>query len=136
MGSASAQYGQNGRWVRSRAITKDMTNTTSPILDVPAKTLIPPFGVVIVVTTLFAGGTPSIDVGDGDNDDGWIDTADITETTAATYAGTAANGAAYEVAGKYYADADTIDAKVATGLTSGAAYVWAYMIDVSDVIDD
>lgn len=135
MGSSSVQYGVNGHWVRSRKITIADTNKTVPILDVPAKTLIPPFGVVIQVTTLLDGGTPSIDIGDGTNDDGWIDTLDITETTAGTYAGSVSNSP-FAVTGKYYADADTIDAKVATGLTAGAAYVFAYMIPVGDVIGD
>jgi hypothetical protein len=135
MGSSTAQYGINGNWVRSRKITIADTNKTVPILDVPAKTLIPPFGVVIVVTTLLDGGTPSIDIGDGTDADGWIDTLDITETTAGTYAGTETNSA-LATTGKYYAAADTIDAVVATGLTAGAAYVFAYMIPVDDIIDD
>jgi hypothetical protein len=135
MGNSAGQYGINGRWVRSRKITIADTNKTVPILDVPAKTLIPPFGVVIVVTTLLDGGTPSIDIGDGTNADGWIDTLDITETTAGTYAGSVANSE-FAVTGKYYATEDTIDAVVATGLTAGAAYVFAYMISVDDVIDD
>lgn len=135
MGLSTAQYPVNGGWVRSRKITKADKNATVPILDIPAKTLIPPFGVQIVVTTVFAGGTPSIDIGDGDNDDGWIKTEDITETTAGAYAGSETNSPT-AVTGKYYGDADTLDAKVADGLTSGAAYVFAYMIDVSDIIDD
>lgn len=133
MGSSTEQYGLIGRWVRSRQITASDTGTTVAILDVPAYTLIPPQGAVIVVTTLFAGGTPSLDIGDGDDTDGWIDTTAITEATAATYADV---DAAYAEAGKYYSAADTIDAVVSASLTAGEAYVFVYMIDVSDVIDD
>ena len=133
MGSSTAQYGLRGRWVRSREITNSDTNTTVAILDVPAGTLIPPHGAVIVVTTAFEGGTPSLDIGDGDDTDGWIDTTAITEATAGTYADV---DAAYAATGKYYSAADTIDAVVSASLTAGAAYVFVLMIDVSDVIDD
>lgn len=133
MGSATEQYGLKGRWVRSRKITNADTGTTVAILDVPAKTLIPAQGALIVVTTLFAGGTPSLDIGDGDNTDGWVDTTAITEGTAGTYADVDGE---YNVTGKYYSAADTIDAVVSADLSAGAAYVFVYMIDVSDIIDD
>lgn len=132
MGDSTIQYPVNGRWVRSRALTDADTNTTAAVIDIPAGTLIPAFGVLIQVLTAFAGGTPSLDVGDGDDPDGWIDTTDITEGTLGTYSGSAALAAE----GKYYSAADTIDVVVATGLTAGKAYVFAYLIDVSDIIDD
>ena len=133
MGSSTAQYGLQGKWVRSREITSADTGSTVAILDVPAGTLIPPHGICIVVTTAFEGGTPSLDIGDGDDTDGWIDTTAITEATAATYADV---DAAYAAAGKYYSAADTIDAVVSASLTAGAAYVFANMIPVADVIGD
>jgi hypothetical protein len=133
MGSETVQYPIEGHWVRSKAI--ELTSGTIAVIDVPANTFIPPFGVVIDVVTLFAGGTPSIDVGDGSDTDGWIDTTNITETTAAMYAGTAAAGAAYSVTGKVYTSADTIDVVVSTGLTAGKAYVFAYLVPIGDVLD-
>lgn len=133
MGSSTAQYGLHGRWVRSRQLTYADAGTTVALLDVPAGTLIPPQGTVIVITTLFTGGSPSIDIGDGDDTDGWIDTSAITEGTAGTYADVDAD---YNVTGKYYASADTIDAVIAASASAGEAYVFAYMIDVSDVISD
>lgn len=136
MGSSTAQYGLTGRWVRSRQITYADTGTTVPIIDVPAGTLIPPKGVVCVVTTLFSGGSPLIDIGDGDNTDGWIDQTDITAGTVGTYSGDETSTAAYIDNGRYYSSADTIDAIVSAGLAAGEAYVFAYMINVSDVVDD
>ena len=133
MGSSTAQYGLTGRWVRSRKITYADTGTTVAILDVPANTFIPPFGVLIYVNPLWAGGTPSLDIGDSDDTDGWIDTTEITEATAGTYGG---HTNAYALNGKVYTAADTIDAVVAASSTAGAAYVFAFMVDVSDVIDD
>jgi hypothetical protein len=136
MGSSTAQYGLTGRWVRSRQITFADTASTVAIIDVPAGTLIPPKGVVCVVTTLFAGGSPLIDIGDGDNTDGWIDQGDITATSTGTYSGDETTTAAYADNGRYYSTADTIDAVVSASLTAGEAYVFAYLINVSDVVDD
>ena len=86
MGSSTQTYGLRGRWVRSKAITNADTGTTAVIMDVPAGTLIPPQSAMIQILTAFAGGTPSIDIGDGDDDDGWIDTTAITEGTPGPYA--------------------------------------------------
>jgi hypothetical protein len=133
MGSSTEQYGVKGQVVRSRAITDADTNTTAVVLDIPANTFIPPFGVTIVILTAFAGGTPSLDVGDSAAADGWIDTTEITEVTPGTYSGVAA---AFAVTGKYYAAADAIEVVVATGLTAGKAYILAHLIDVEDIIDD
>lgn len=114
----------------SRAITEADTNTTAQVIEIPAGTYIPPYGVWILVAEVFAGGTPSLDVGDGTTADGWVDTTEITETTLGSYAGVAA---AYAVTGKLYSSADTIDVVVATGLTGGTAYVFALGYDVSDI---
>lgn len=127
------QYPLTSRWVRSKAITSAMANSTAPIIEVPAKTLV--IQCIIYVETLLAGGTPSIDIGDGDNDDGWIDSVDITEATVGTYKAAAAGHGAYALTGKYYLAADTIDAVVATGLTSGKAYVFAEMLALADVMN-
>ena len=136
MGSSTAQYGLTGRWVRSRQITSADTGTTVAVLDVPAGTFIPAYGVSCIVTTLFAGGSPLIDIGDGDDTDGWIIQADLTATSTGTYTGDETSTAHYAITGKYYSSADTIDAVVSAALTAGEAYVLAYMVDVSDVIDD
>lgn len=137
MGSASAQYGLVGKWVRSRQFTFADKNSTKAVLDVPAKTFIPPLGVVVVITTAFSGGTPTIDAGDGANPDGWVDNTDVTEGTKGAYAGTETNTAAYSGSGKFYETADTIDVVLPDeAITAGEGYVLAYMLDVSDVIDD
>lgn len=121
---------QGMRTVVSRDITLADTNTTATVIEVPAGTYIPPYGVTVLITTAFAGGTPSCTVGDGDDVDGWLTSADITETTAGAYASAAG---AYAIAGKYYAAADTIDIVVATGMTSGNGRVIVQMLDVSEL---
>jgi len=119
--------------VRSDAITDSDTGNTVAAIDIPAGTVIPPHGVWVSIVTLFAGGTPSWDVGDGDDVDGWVDTTAITETTVGEYADV---DAAYAVTGKYYASADTIDVVVAASATAGCGYVWALLYDVSDETPD
>jgi len=137
VGSSNAQYGLLGRWVRSRKFTFADKNSTKEVLDVPKNTFIPPLGVVVIITTAFSGGTPTIDVGDGDNPDGWVDNTDVTVGTKGAYAGTETNTAAYSGTGRLYSAAETIDVVLPNeAITAGEAYVMAYMINVDDVIDD
>jgi hypothetical protein len=132
MGLTTAQYAVTGRWVRSKKITSALTGTTAAILDIPAGTFIPAGGVTIYISTLFAGGTPSFTIGDSDVD-GWATSTGITEATAGTYTH---RSAALSNTGKVYASADTIDLTMSASCTAGAAYVFAYMVDVSDILDD
>jgi hypothetical protein len=113
----------------SEAITEADTNTTVTALEIPAGTWIPPYGVTIYIPEVFAGGTPSIDVGDEDDPDGWVDTTEITETTIGCYSGVASDLA---ISGKFYATANHIEAVVATGLTGGTAYIVAQTYNLSN----
>jgi len=133
MGYANNQYSRQGRWVRSRAVTNADTGGAVAVIDVPADTFIPAFGVSLVIKTAFSGGVPSLDVGDSAAADGWIDTTEITEGTPGTYTGLAA---AFAVTGKYYSAANQIKVTLSAALAAGKAYVLAYLLDVSDIIDD
>ena len=133
MGSSAIQYQLQSRWVRSRVITDADTNGTVVVIEIPAGTYIPPFGVGIEILTAFAGGTPLLDVGDGDTADGWIDQTENDSTTPGTYAGTAA---AFALTGKYYAAVGQIKVVVSASLSDGKAYVLAHLLNVADVIDD
>lgn len=129
MPNAAPKSLTNRRIVVSRAFTQADTNGTRLALEVPAGTFIPARGVHVYVAEAFAGGSPSLDVGDGDNTDGWVDTTEITETTPGMY-----NGAAeYALTGKLYTAADTIDVVISASLTNGTAYVLAEMWDLQDV---
>jgi hypothetical protein len=130
MGVSTIAYKlQAGQILRSRAIISTDAATTAQVLEIPAKTQV--LKVWVQIVTALAGGSPSLDIGDGDNTDGWVDTTEITEGTTGTYFG----AAEYSTTGKYYATADTIDAVVATGLTSGKAYVFAWVLPVGDILD-
>ena len=133
MANAKAISLTNPKIIISRAITEADTNTTVAAVEVPAKHFIPPHGVTIYVAEVFAGGTPSLDAGDGDDTDGWVDSTDITETTVGTYSGDPTNTGAYSNDGKVYLTADTIDVVVATGATGGTAYLIVTMYELTDV---
>jgi hypothetical protein len=122
------------RWLLSRAITDADTNTTVQALEVPAKTFVAE--VLLLITTAFDGGTPSVDVGDGDDADGWIDSGAITAATTGVYRGdeTAGMIGAFQLGGKYYATADTIDAVVSASLTAGAARILARCLDLGNFL--
>lgn len=121
-------------WKVSRAFTEADHNATTAALEIPAKTLVRSVGVL--VTEALAGGTPSIDVGDGDDPDGWVDTLDVTETGAGTiYAGGTANSPyVRQNQGRYYAAADTLDIVLSSGLTDGTCYVVAHCLDLSGAL--
>ncbi|MFQ5592335.1 MAG: hypothetical protein ACE5HE_14330 [Phycisphaerae bacterium] len=129
----STEVGGRARRLVSRAITEDDTNTTVHAITVPAGSFVPPYGVTLYVAEVFAGGTPSLDVGDGSDTDGWVDTTDVTETTAGCYSGTEANTGAYAATGKVYTAEDTIDVVVSASLTGGTAYVIADVQDIGGI---
>lgn len=121
-----------GRWVRSRPFTEADTNGTRTAIAIPAKTLVT--RVLCVVTEAFAGGTPALDVGEAGDADGWVDVADITETTVGVYSGTAGNGAGLAATGKYYPTGGAITITLSADLTDGTAYVLAHLVDLDDVV--
>tara|TARA_R100000995_G_C3482846_1_gene125143 strand:- start:1279 stop:1737 length:459 start_codon:yes stop_codon:yes gene_type:complete len=102
--------------------------TSSDILEVirvPANTLVT--NVALNVTTA-EGGTLTIDVGDGDNPDGYIDGVNGNATAAyLTVAGTDA----FE-AGKFYTAADTIDVKINNAADAAVMTLTAVMVDCSE----
>ena len=114
----------------SAAITEANTNSTVNAIEIPAGAFIPPYGVSVEIVEVLAGGTPSLDVGDSGDPDGWVDSTEITEGTLGTCSGIASDLA---VTGKYYASADQIEVVVATGLTGGTAYIIMRYYDFGDL---
>jgi len=133
MAQSSAVTLGGPKLVVSKAITEDHNGSTVVCAELPAKSWVPPYGVVIYVAETFVGGTPSIDVGIAGATDDFVDTADIDETTVACYSGTSANGAALAPVGKYFSSATNVIATVAdTTLTDGTAYVFTTYYDFTD----
>lgn len=100
-------------------------NDILEVIRVPAKTLVLAAGLDV---TTAEGGTCTIDVGDGDTVDGFLD--GVNANTVASYA-SSGNGEAYEM-GKYYAAADTIDVKFINAADAAVMRVWALLVDCND----
>ena len=94
------------------------------VIKVPANTLVT--HVALNVTTA-EGGTLTVDVGDGDNPDGYLDGVNANATAAyLTVAGTDA----FE-AGKFYTAADTIDIVLNNAADAAVMKLTAIMVDCS-----
>ena len=94
------------------------------VIRVPANTLVT--NVALNVTTA-EGGTLTVDVGDGDNPDGYLDGVNGNATAAyLTVAGTDA----FE-AGKYYTAADTIDIVLNNAADAAVMTLTTVMVDCS-----
>ena len=105
------------------------------VADIPAATLVPSDGVQLVITTLFAGTSPTVDVGDGDGADDWVDNGDVTETTAGVYKGTTGNGAVNVEHGKYYSSAGQLKITIGgTTLTAGECHAVIRCIPLSGLV--
>jgi hypothetical protein len=99
------------------------TGTTKNLFEIPAGWYVE--SVLLLVLTAFAGGTPSIDIGDEDAADTWLASTDITETTPGPY-----KGAAAPAAGKHYSAKQNVTATVSADLTDGSAIVLARAVNV------
>ena len=95
------------------------------VIRVPANTYVT--NVALNVTTA-EGGTLTVDVGDGDNPDGYLD--GVNANTTAAYL-TVAGTDAYE-SGKFYTAADTIDVVTVNAADTAVMTLTAVMVDCSE----
>ena len=94
------------------------------VIKVPANTLVT--NVALNVTTA-EGGTLTIDVGDGDDPDGYLDGVNANATAAYI----PVDGTAAFAQGKYYTAADTIDVTTVNAADAAVMTLTATMIDCS-----
>jgi hypothetical protein len=94
------------------------------VIKVPAKTLVT--HVALEVTTA-EGGTLTLDVGDGDNPDGYLD--GVNGNATAAYISVAGTDAFEQ--GKYYTAADTIDVTTVNAADAAVMTLTAVMVDCS-----
>jgi len=101
-------------------------------LRIPAKTLVLHVGLDV---TTAEGGTLTVDVGDGDDPDGFLD--GVNANTLASYASTllltegAPNITTGYSEGKYYSAADTIDLITVNAADAAVMRLWALVVDCS-----
>jgi len=94
------------------------------VIKVPAKNLVT--HVALEVTTA-EGGTLTLDVGDGDNPDGYLD--GVNGNATAAYISVAGTDAFEQ--GKYYTAADTIDVVTVNAADTAVMKLTAVMVDCS-----
>lgn len=78
----------------------------------------------VVVTTAVTGSSPQILVGDADDDDGFIDSGDVTEATPGYYASATSGGYVDSGTCKAYTTAKTIYLETTGTLSAGAFVVY------------
>lgn len=107
--------------VHFQVVWDDAAAAASKTFTIPVKAGTFVHYVGTYVTTAFntSGANAALIVGDGDNDDGFLESGDTIIQTLDTAANSLANGAAYEK-GKFYVVDDTIDVKF-TAAASGAS---------------
>lgn len=111
-------------------------NDVVTALNVPAGTLVLHAGIEVVTAADATAAT--VDLGDGDDADGYVDGANaktvaFASSTLALTEGTPNTVTGYR-SGKVYGTADTIDLTVATltgTLAAGVVRVWAVVMDVA-----
>ena len=102
--------------------------STVNVGELPAKTLV--VGSVLVVSTLWAGTSPTLDLGDEDTAANFVANGQVTETTAGSYMGTAN---AFE--GAWYPAQKRITITIGgTNLTAGVAFGVLQCLDLSEYI--
>ena len=126
---ANPMYGQNkfdnaidgtAKWYQSKELDLTSTAGVYSVFTVPAGSYV--LGVKILVTAAITAGSADIDVGDGDNPDGFIDGWACAAGGAALgsiVAGLATTATAGISTGKYYAASDTIDVDINTVAGAG-----------------
>ena len=119
-----------GYWTRSRDITYADTGTTVGAINVPANTFVA--HVISKVTAAFSTGG-YVDIGDGDDPDGWITNIQtlVSDGTLAIRTGTGGSSV-YAYAGKGYLTADTIDVQPVES-TAGSLFIAAYLLPLGDM---
>lgn len=100
---------------------------TLEVIKIPANTLVT--SVALNVTTA-EGGTLTIDVGDGDDPDGYLDGANA-NTTAAYITSPSAGTPTGLADGKYYTAADTIDVTTVNAADAAVMTLTVVMVDCS-----
>ncbi len=116
----------NPYWLVTDSVGFADDGSTVVVGVIPAKTLV--VRSCIVVSTGFTADSPLLDLGDEDDEDEFVDNADVTEITAGAYFGAATD--AFE--GAWYPAQKNITLKVAGGtLLAGVAFGVLQCLDLS-----
>ena len=103
---------------------------TFTVAEIPAKTLV--MCSCVVVSTLWAGTSPTIDLGAGSNADAFVDNTDVTQGTVGAYFGDGGDATSYE--GQYYAAKTPVTITIGGTPSAGECVGVLQCLDLSDVV--
>lgn len=119
-----------GNLLRKMEVTLDFSSTngtsgdTIQLFSIPADSVVLAVGAEVVTAE---GGTLTIDVGDGDDPDGYLDGSNGNSATHYTSLDTSVG----YVGGRLYGSADTIDVLMNNTADTAVIHFWALVMDVS-----
>jgi hypothetical protein len=114
------------RWLRSRVLTPADSGNVCDLIEVapgspyPDKAIV--LEVVLVVLTLFSGGTPTISIGDGAGATTWLGATAVTSVGSIRSLGPSSNG-------KLYVARDRLTATLSGSMVAGQAMLLAQVVD-------
>ena len=118
-------------WLITDKVTYADDGDTVTVGEIPAQTLV--MSSCIVVHTAFTDDITTIDMGDEDNDDCFVDSTDATATTIGAYWGDGGNASSWE--GAWYPEAKRITITPSGGtLTAGSAFGVLQCLDLSEYV--
>ena len=118
-------------WLITDKVTYADDGTKTTVGEIPAQTLV--MSSCIVVHTAFTDDSTTIDMGDEDNDDCFVDSTDATATTIGAYWGDGGNASSWE--GAWYPAAKRITITPSGGtLTAGSAFGVLQCLDLSEYV--
>jgi hypothetical protein len=113
-------------WLRSRRFGFEETGNLVELLETPGGGQFPDkmiiLEVVLVVLTLFSGGTPTISIGDAAGATTWINAAAVTSVGLIRSLGPSSNG-------KLYVARERLTATLSGSMVAGQAMLLARVID-------
>lgn len=122
-------FAQIAAYRASAGLTALAQNDIYELFNVPAKTLVLRVGYDV---TTVEGATATFSLGDGSDDNGYLDAISLNSVASGVMTLTLAEAAPNTVAaysgGKYYSAADTIDMKLNTSTTYDAAVVRVWIV--------
>lgn len=114
-------------WLVTDKVTYSDGASTVTVGELPAKTLV--VCSALVVSTLWAGTSPTLALGDEDTDENFVPEGDVTETTAGAYIGTSG---AFE--GAWYPAKKNVTITIGgTDLSAGVAFGVLQCLDLSEI---
>jgi len=117
------------RWIAKAYDYEDLSASVFSLHIPPGSRVLRVYHEVQVAFT----GVTSMIVGDGDEDDGWIETANIDPSTVGDFVQDP--DAEFSAVGKFYQDGDTIDVTQVGVASAGVGILWVEVISYAEAVE-